>query len=271
MLLLNIIFFFGFFIASFFALLPVLSAFFLTSGYHLFWSIPLSCIFIPFFMLIPFSLLSWFLPPLKPGKYSLFDASNKEYIFWTLRRVSSQFYLTLFQPILFLNSFLQIFILRALGAYVHRTAHISTNSQIMDPNLLYLGKKSVLGEKTILASSLVPKNGVLKTGTIRIGDFTVLGGLSKVGPGTNIGNHVFIQADVSISKSVEIKDHVFIGAMSCISSYVVIENNVNIGTNCIIPPHTLLKEGTNIPDNTILRPKSEPSEEVKIKKPVLWT
>ena len=104
----------------------------------------------------------------------------------------------------------------------------------------------MVGEETILATCFFPKPKLLSIGSIFIGDESLVGGLSKIGPNVRIGNKVSIQANVNVFPKVLIEDKVKVGASSTIETGCILRKKVRIGKYC----HIL--KGIEIPEDTII-------------------
>lgn len=74
------------------------------------------------------------------------------------------------------------------GAKIHPTAAVPPHVVILDPWLVKVGARTVLGDGAKLSPHSVRRPGELKVGRISIGDDVVLGGDVLVGPDVEIGD-----------------------------------------------------------------------------------
>lgn len=173
------------------------------------------------------------LPELKKGKYK---QGERYYVLWLLRKWPSLAILRLFQSFFFANPYYRYFILKSLGSKVFLSTIITGKTIMSDPELLEIGKNTVIGEFAHLGASYFPNVNELRLGKIIIGNNTLIASHVVIGTEVSIGDEVIINAGVDIMPLVRIGDRVKIGGRSVLYSGVVIPSDTDI------PPFTHVKK-----------------------------
>lgn len=84
------------------------------------------------------------------------------------------------------------------GASIHATAAVPPHVVILDPWLVTVGARTVLGDGCKLSPHAVPRAGELVVGAITIGDDVVIGGDALVGPDVEIGDGAVVMARAAV-------------------------------------------------------------------------
>lgn len=166
---------------------------------------------------------------------------SKGFVVWTwhfsLRRLIS------FPPLSSLihwSAVLRWLAYRALGMQLAFESSMSSDVIIIDPGLLSIGRKTVIGGRTLLGCHFINKYA---------------DGDKLVTQRTRIGENVNIGMDCVISPGVTIGDNCTIGTQSMISPFVTLGNNVTI------KPFSTLPVKYHVPDGGVYPPPvPEPAE-----------
>ena len=232
--------------------LPVYLSFTFFEAYLL-WSVPLALILSPFFLLVFYGALNFLIKKPKAGEHHNF--SPVLMLQWGLKRNLYGVYALFFQKLLFLSDPLRFLILRTFQARIHPSSWITSSVRIFEPYFVSVGKKTLIGEEAILATTILPKTKTLMTYPIRIGDHVLIGGFAGIGPGCVIEDHCFIQQRAQIYAKSHIKKNSLVGYESIIGKNTVLEENVKVGKFCFLGNDLKIPTGTKIPDYTVLKTK----------------
>lgn len=167
---------------------------------------------------------------------------------WALKGWAPSMYLTVFQPLYFMNQGFQRAALRCFGARIGSGAWLTSRTIIREPHRLRLGEGSVVGEFVHLVCSYQPRPGVLVVGDIDIGDRALIGAYTHVGPGVRIGAGSRLEHGVRVGGHSTVGRDCRIGEGSSIYNSVCIGNDVMIGKGCRVPSGSTIPDQTLIPD-----------------------
>ncbi|HEY9842109.1 MAG: hypothetical protein ACAI44_11560 [Candidatus Sericytochromatia bacterium] len=128
----------------------------------------------------------------------------------------------------------------ALGMRLAFESSMSADVDIVDPGMISIGKKSVIGGRTLIGCHVITKydgQEKLFTSAIKIGANVSIGLECLISPGVEIGDHSTVSGRCVISQFVKIGEHVMIKPLS------------------VVPPKTV------IPDHGVWPPKAVNSEQ----------
>ncbi len=183
--------------------------------------------------------------PLVTGKIPV--GLNKDYFAFALNSVFHGIFFT--SPVagqVGITFYLTALYYRLMGMKVGLSNIIGTNVLIRQPELISLGKKTVLGIGSILSCHYSPNGKIHVQGRIQVGDHSLIGAYAQLAPDCILG------------------DRVVVGNRSIIFSDVEIGNNVQIGMECRI------EYGVRIPDNVIIKSNSVIKRSDKIESGQTW-
>lgn len=155
-------------------------------------------------------LLGLLLPRLRPGRHEFMKSA----VFWSwvlrslLRRA---LLLGPLKSVIFTSNVLRFLALRALGAKVAYDSDCSSDVDLLDPALLTVGKKSILGARTLVSGHYVDA-GKLVLGEIVIGQRTLLAVDVLVAPDVVIGDRCRILGRAGLGPGSRVEDGAVIGA-----------------------------------------------------------
>lgn len=183
--------------------------------------------------------------PLVTGKLKV--GVNKDYFGFVLNSVFHGIFFT--SPVagqVGILFYLTALYYRLMGMKVGLSNIVGTGVLIRQPELISLGKKTVLGIGSILSCHYSPNGKVHVQGRIKVGDYSLVGAFAQLAPHCTLG------------------DHVVVGNRSIVFSDVTIGNNVQIGMECRID------YGVSIPDNVIIKSYSVIKRSDKIESGQTW-
>jgi acetyltransferase-like isoleucine patch superfamily enzyme len=171
---------------------------------------------------------------------------------WTLYSGVANFYLKVFQPLLFLNDVTRFLVLRALHCQVTLTTWITSRVHLGDPRHIRVGPRSVIGDHAMLVPAYMPKAGKVVIGDIDIGADTLVAGMVAIGPDVRIGDRCVLQIKVDVAPRATIGNDCKIGGASRIDVDAVIGDDVHIGRDCRIGRGAHVPSGSRLPDGSIV-------------------
>ena len=129
---------------------------------------------------------------------------------------------------------------------------------IRDVALLKIGNGAYLSNKATIGTNIVQHDGTILVDEIKIGDRSVVGHLTMIGPGVELGKdvevnpgcviglHTFLDDGVKVKAYSGIDSFVKIGARTVIGSMTYIGSMVTIAPDLIIPPGITIPSKTKI-------------------------
>jgi acetyltransferase-like isoleucine patch superfamily enzyme len=190
------------------------------------------------------------LPRVVTGRHRVF--ADRGSVVWALKGWAPAMYLTLFQPLFFMNAGFQRLALRAFQARLGRGAVATSRTVIREPHLVRIGRDSLVGEFAHLVCSYQLPPTVLTVAEIVIGDEVLIGAYSHLGPGARVDDRTIVEYDVLIGAGTVVGPDCRIGAGTRIYNTVRIGRGAMIGKNCILPTGTVVAEDARIADGTLL-------------------
>jgi len=160
---------------------------------------------------ITLCLMGFILPKPKPGAHSM---DSKDATFWFINFQFSRIWG--YPPIkhfIFSIGILRTIFLRCCGAKVSLAHAFSSYAHLHDPYFLTIKKGSTVGMHASLVSHFINK-GKLVLGPISIGENSLVGAWSKVGPSCEIGDEAFISAEVNICPGATVPNNFKVGRAS---------------------------------------------------------
>jgi len=130
---------------------------------------------------------------------------------------------------------------RALGMRLAFASSMSSDVIILDPGLLEMGSRSVLGARTLVGCHYMNKYP---------------DGDKLITARTRLGVNVNIGVDCVISPGVEVGDNTTVGTQSMLSPFVKVGKNVTIKPFTTVPPKMVIPDGVTYPEP---RPESHPA------------
>lgn len=208
-------------------------------------------------LLLPFSLaagvlalllVAWvvfaLVPRPKAGAHAVASADGAR---WTLYSGVSNFYLKVFQPLLFLNDVTRFLVLRALHCHVSYSSWITSRAHLGDPRHIRIGPRSVVGDNAMLVPAFMPKPGRVIIADISVGADALVAGLAILSSGVQIGDRSIVQAKAEIFPGVRIGNDTKIGVSSRIEANI--GARVRIGRDCYIKRE--VADDEQLPDGTV--------------------
>lgn len=208
----------------------------------------LACVLAPWTALAGIAAVQRVLRDVEPGHYRMFADPGS--VRWAVKGWAPAVFLTLFQPLFFKSSAYQRIALRLLGARLGPGARVTSRTVLLEPHLVSIGARSLLGEHVHVICSYQPRPGLLVVGRVAIGDDVLVGGYSHLGPGCEIGSGTVIGYDVKLEPRVRIGSDCHIGAGAVLHRGACIGNGVRIGKSCRVPEHARIPDGAVITDHT---------------------
>lgn len=190
------------------------------------------------------------LPHVSPGRHRMF--ADRGSVVWALKGWAPAMYLTVFQPLFFMNAGFQRVALLAFQARLGRGASATSRTVIREPHLVRIGRGSLVGEFAHLICSYQLPPTVLTVAEIVIGDEVLIGAYCHLGPGARIDHRTIVEHGVGIGAGALIGPDCRIGAGTRIYNLARIGRGVVIGKNCILPTGTVVADDARIPDGTLL-------------------
>lgn len=181
-------------------------------------------------------------PKLHVGEFPI--GTNKKYVGWILN--------SLFQGIIIASPFAKqihfIFYLnwlyyRLMGMKLPFSTLVGMNTVIRQPELISVGKKSILGLGCTISCHYSPNGKTHVQKQVIIGERSVIGGSANIAPGCRIGSHTVVGALTSVYPDVHIGDNVRIGAECSIKFASQIPDNVKIKSHTVIDKDCDIKSG----------------------------
>ncbi len=196
----------------------------------------------PWSTLIGTAALHHILPASEPGRFRMF--ADRGAIRWALKGWAPSVYLTVFQPVFFLSPAFQRIALLAFGAQLAPGARVTTRTSIREPQLVRIGRDSLVGEFVQIVCAYQPRPGLLHLEGIVIGDGVLIGAHSVLAPGARVGDHSVIEYDVTIGARATVGAHAHIGSGTRIFTGARVGHGVVMGKGCLV------LAGATIPDDT---------------------
>lgn len=185
-------------------------------------------------------LLSALCPRLVPGRYPMM----KSPVFWgwlfrsMLRRL---LLLPGLKWLVMTSNVLRFFALRALGADVAFSASMSSDVDVLDPQLLRVSKGAMLGARSILTGHYV-EQGTLVLGAISVGEGALLAADVMCGPEVTIGAGARIGARTSLSVGV------VVGEDARVAADVFLDMGAKVGKGARVSTRAFLPRGADVAD-----------------------
>jgi acetyltransferase-like isoleucine patch superfamily enzyme len=178
-------------------------------------------------------LLSALCPRLRAGRFPFMKSA----VFWgwllrsMLRRV---LLLPSLKWILFNSNVLRWLSLRAMGARVAFTANISSDVDLLDPQLIEIGAGAILGSRCGLTAHYVLP-GLLVLDPIVVGAGAVLAGEVGVGPGCVVGERALIKPRCTLNVGAKIGARAEVGPAATVDALGSIGEDAHVGTLAYVP------------------------------------
>lgn len=181
---------------------------------------------IAIFVLLHSQVVCRLLPRVKKGKYRIETIEGKLYGVALTRDSVAKRLVELLDWIPFITQkYLKPFLFRFYGLKVGKNVYIATESYL-DCSLTSIGSNTFIGHRALLSNHL-NENGYLIIGKIKIGANCVIGGLTLISPGVEIGDNVLIGAKSFVPKNKKLpSDTVWFGTP--IREYKYSKKHINI-------------------------------------------
>ena len=190
--------------------------------------------------------LSLVCPRLVPGRYPL-ARPGKVAISWILRSMLRRILLLPgLKWVLYSSNVLRFLSLRALGAQVAFTANVSSDVDILDPQLLTLGAGVVVGARCFLTGHLV-RDGVLLLRAVEIGPGALLALQVVVAPGCSIGARAVLKPGASLSVGAQVGEGAEIGIGALVDTLARVGAGAVVDTLAHVPPRARVPAGARFP------------------------
>lgn len=187
-------------------------------------------------------LITLLLPRLRPGRHEFMKST----VFWSwvLRSLFRRaLLLGPMKPVIFTSNVLRFLALRALGAKVAYDSDCSSDVDLLDPALLRVGRKSILGARTLISGHYVDA-GKLVLGEIVIGEGTLLAVDVLVAPDNVIGDRCRILGRAGLGPGCRIEDGAVLGAEA------TLEGGTTVRAGVAVPPGVFVRKHVAIDAET---------------------
>lgn len=181
-------------------------------------------------------------PRMKAGEHPI--GLNKGYLSFVLNNlfynviVSSPFK----KQILFIFYLRWIFY-RLFGMKLPFSSIVSFEADIAQPELIEVGKKSIIGAGSILICHYAPNAKTHVQEKIKIGTGSVIGGYSGIAPGFEIGDNSVLGAKSNVYPGVKIGNGVRTGGECTFFFGAQVPDNVKIKSHSFIDKNCQMKSG----------------------------
>lgn len=185
--------------------------------------------------------LSALCPRLVPGRYRLIQ--GRVAVSWVLRSMLRRIlFLPSLKAVLFSSNLLRFLSLRALGAEIAFTSNISSDVDILDPQLLVLGPGATLGARCFISGHFI-SGGVLHLRPVQIGAGALLSLQVTVAPGCSIGKDAVLKPGASLSVGARVGEGAEIGISALVDTLARIGDGAVVGTLAHVPPRARVQAG----------------------------
>lgn len=191
------------------------------------------------------AVLSALCPRLVPGRYPMM----KSPVFWGWLLRSMLRRLLLLPGLKWLvmtSNVLRFLALRAMGADVAFTASMSSDVDVLDPQLLRVARRAMIGARSIVTGHYV-EQGTLVLGAISIGDGALLAADVMCGPEVTIGRGARIGARTSISVGATIGEDARLSADVFLDRGAAVGKGARIATGALVPRGAVVGDGARFP------------------------
>ncbi len=178
--------------------------------------------------------LGLLLPRVKPGRYDMMKGP----VFWgwllrsLLRRV---LYWPPLKYLMFSSNVLRFLSLRALGARVAFTASMSTDVELLDPWLLRVGPRAMLGTRTLVAGHYV-KGGQLVLAEVSIGAGCLCAAEVLVGPGVTVGDRAQVLSRAALGPGAQVGADATVGGAAILEPGAEVAAGGTVETGARVGP-----------------------------------
>jgi acetyltransferase-like isoleucine patch superfamily enzyme len=197
-----------------------------------------------FSLIFEVALLSFCLPRLKPGRYTLMKGTV--FYAWILRSLLRRI---LFLPglkfVIFSSNILRFCALRGLGARISFTTNVSNDADLLDPALIELGPGATVGARCLLSGHYI-ENGKLVLGRVKVGEKSLLAVDVLLGPEVTIGARVMVKGRAAISVGVTVGDDAVIGGDVGLDVRCVVGAAAQIGNRAYVAPRAEVAPGARL-------------------------
>lgn len=181
-------------------------------------------------------------PKLKVGKHLV--GLHKEYLAYVINSTTHGIFLSSpFHKQCTFILYLKWIHFRLMGMKLPYSSIVSVESMIRQPELIEVGKNSILGLGCIISCHYSPSKKYHVQEKVIIGDRTIIGGFAKIAPGVEVGNDSVVGADNNVYPGVKIGSNVKIGGDCILSFGVKIPDNVKIKSQSLLTKDCDIKEG----------------------------
>lgn len=178
------------------------------------------------------TLIAWLLPRPKPGRHPLMgDAS---FFLWVFGLVVRRWLDLPPMGLLWRQSNLARFVvLRACGAKVRLSTSISSDAVLLDPNLLVLGPRVVIGSEAVITGHYMTRD-VLMLAAVEIGAGTEIGAQVSIGPGARIGAGVRVEPRANIGNDAVIGDGAVVGFLATVHPWATVAAGERVAPHAVV-------------------------------------
>ena len=185
--------------------------------------------------------LSALCPRLVPGRYPL--GRGRVFVGWVLRSILRRVLLVPgLKWVLYSSNVLRFLTLRALGAKVAFTASISTDVEILDPQLFEAGANCIVGARCFISGHFV-KDGELFLRKVSVGEGALLALQSILAPGAVVGPRAVLKPGANLAVGAQVGEAAEIGLGALVDSFARIGPRAVVATMANVPPRTKVAEG----------------------------
>lgn len=172
-------------------------------------------------------------PGLEEGRSPV--GANRAYIAWGLNSVVQAVYLSSpFATLIQLLFSLRFLHLRLFGMKVKFGSIVGVGSQLRQLELIELGEGSTIGLAATLSCHVSEDGKSHRQGRIRIGQRSLIGAYTRIGPGVVVGDDALVGANTSLSEDVIVGDGARIGADCFVQRGVRIGRGARVASGSVV-------------------------------------
>lgn len=150
---------------------------------------------------------------------------------------------------------LRWFTFRAFGYKGNIDFVFYTDTWIRDVRLLEIGKGAYIGNLVTIGTNICKIDNTVLVKSIKIGNGSMIGRLSILGPGVKIGDDCDIGVRNTFGIGVTLENRVKVGAEVKVLHYCRLQEDVRIGNFCTIGERCKIGKGISLPDGVHLPAK----------------
>jgi len=127
---------------------------------------------------------------------------------------------------------------------------------IRDLPILYFEDGVYVSNRATLGTNIVLQNGFLLVGAITLHSKALVGHLSMLGPGVEIGSGAEIAVGAAIGIKTKVGSGSFVGGYSAIEHGVRLGKNVSVGASSYIGSRSVVGDDIKLPAGSVVAPRT---------------